>query len=75
MKAVLIYCIRGYQWLLSPWLGHHCRFHPTCSHYAIEAIETHGAIVGSYLTLKRLTRCHPWHEGGVDPVPPAEPRS
>jgi hypothetical protein len=74
MKTLLLFFIRAYQWILSPWVGHHCRFHPTCSAYAIEAIEEHGAIKGSILAVQRLLRCHPWHEGGVDLVPPAEPK-
>ena len=71
MKTVLVFFIRAYQYLLSPWLGHHCRFHPTCSRYAVEAIEEHGAFNGSQLAIRRLLKCHPWHEGGADPVPPA----
>ena len=55
--------------LLSPLLGSHCRFYPTCSSYAKQAIIEHGALRGSWLALRRLGRCHPWHEGGVDPVP------
>ncbi len=70
MKSVLLFVITAYQWCLSPWLGMHCRFHPSCSHYAKEAIETHGAVRGCYLTLRRLGRCHPWANGGLDPVPP-----
>jgi putative membrane protein insertion efficiency factor len=72
MKTVLRALIRAYQLVLSPWLGHHCRFHPTCSQYALEAIETYGALRGSHLAIKRLLKCHPWHEGGPDPVPPAQ---
>jgi putative membrane protein insertion efficiency factor len=75
MKHILLALIRAYQWLLSPFVGHHCRFHPTCSHYAADAIRTHGAIKGTVLAARRLLRCHPWHEGGVDLVPPAEPKS
>lgn len=71
MKALLQGFIRAYQLLLSPWLGHHCRYYPTCSRYAIEAIEEHGSFKGSQLAIRRLLRCHPWHEGGADPVPPA----
>lgn len=71
MQKILIAIIRGYRWLLSPWLGQHCRFHPSCSHYALEAIEQHGSGCGSWLALRRLLRCHPWHAGGFDPVPPA----
>ncbi|MBA3361612.1 MAG: membrane protein insertion efficiency factor YidD [Acidimicrobiia bacterium] len=57
-----------YQRLLSPQLGANCRFRPTCSQYAREAVEIHGAFRGSSLALRRLVRCHPWHEGGYDPV-------
>ncbi|HSQ07959.1 MAG TPA: membrane protein insertion efficiency factor YidD [Chromatiaceae bacterium] len=70
MRRILIGLIRSYQYLVSPLLGNHCRFYPSCSHYAAEAIETHGALRGSWLALRRLSRCHPWHEGGIDPVPP-----
>lgn len=69
MKYLLLFIVRAYRLLLSPWLGHHCRFYPTCSCYAAEAIETHGAVKGVSLTVNRLLRCHPWHEGGADPVP------
>jgi len=69
MRYVLKYLIRGYQLAISPLLGPRCRFYPSCSHYAIEAIETHGAARGVWLTAKRISRCHPWHEGGFDPVP------
>lgn len=70
MKALLIGLVKGYRLLLSPWLGQACRFEPTCSVYAIEALERHGAAAGSYLTLRRLARCQPWCQGGHDPVPP-----
>lgn len=63
--------IRLYQVTLSPFIGNQCRFHPTCSAYALEAIEQHGAIRGSWLALRRLGRCHPFHPGGFDPVPGA----
>ena len=65
----LIFLVKGYRLLLSPWLGSACRFEPTCSVYSIQALQTHGAAAGSYLTLRRLARCHPWCEGGHDPVP------
>ncbi|HEY8508937.1 MAG TPA: membrane protein insertion efficiency factor YidD [Steroidobacteraceae bacterium] len=61
--------IRVYQWTLSPLLGPTCRFYPSCSHYAYESIGRFGVLRGSWLTLKRLARCHPWNAGGFDPVP------
>jgi putative membrane protein insertion efficiency factor len=69
MRFVLKILIRGYQLAISPLLGPSCRFYPSCSHYAMEAIETHGALRGTWLTIKRISRCHPFHEGGFDPVP------
>ena len=69
MRYVLKILIRGYQLAISPFLGPRCRFYPSCSHYAMEAIETHGALRGAWLTIKRISRCHPFHEGGFDPVP------
>ncbi len=69
MKHLLIAAIRAYQFLLSPWVGGSCRFWPTCSDYAREAIERHGALRGSWMTMTRLARCHPRGGGGVDPVP------
>ncbi|MDZ4756192.1 MAG: membrane protein insertion efficiency factor YidD [Phycisphaerae bacterium] len=66
---VLISGVRGYQIVLGPLLGGSCRFHPTCSCYAIEALRTHGARRGTWLTIKRLVRCHPWGGFGDDPVP------
>ncbi len=74
MRALLIGLVKGYRLLLSPWLGSACRFEPTCSQYAIGALERHGAAAGSYLTLRRLARCHPWCAGGCDPVPDQPPR-
>jgi hypothetical protein len=71
MQRVLMALVKGYRLLLSPWLGSACRFEPTCSVYALQALERHGAAHGSYLTLRRLGRCHPWCEGGLDPVPGA----
>jgi uncharacterized protein len=61
--------IRIYQWTISPLLGQNCRFHPTCSQYAVEAVQSFGALRGSWLAVKRLGRCHPWHPGGFDPPP------
>jgi putative membrane protein insertion efficiency factor len=69
MNALLVGALRAYRYLASPLLGANCRFHPTCSTYAIEAIERHGALRGTWLALRRLSRCHPWHPGGYDPVP------
>lgn len=73
MRSIAIYLIRGYQWLLSPWLGNNCRFHPTCSEYAIEAIRAHGLLRGMGLAIRRIGRCHPWGGAGHDPVPPRRP--
>jgi len=70
MRRLLLLLIRGYQILISPLLGPNCRFTPSCSQYAIEALEIHGAWRGSWLALCRLGRCHPFHPGGYDPVPP-----
>lgn len=61
--------IRGYQYLFRPLLGRNCRFYPSCSDYAAEALERHGAVKGSVLAVGRVLRCHPWHSGGYDPVP------
>jgi uncharacterized protein len=71
MGRLLVGLIRVYQYLISPLLGPHCRFYPSCSHYAVAAIQQHGPLRGGYLSLCRLSRCHPWHVGGIDPVPPA----
>ena len=70
LRFVLVFVIRAYQLALSPILGPSCRFVPSCSAYAIEAIEVHGAFAGSGLALRRIARCHPFHPGGFDPVPP-----
>ena len=72
MKRLLLLLIRAYQFLLSPWVGNQCRFYPTCSEYARQAIEAHGSLKGSWLAGKRVCRCHPWHPGGFDPVPGCE---
>jgi putative membrane protein insertion efficiency factor len=69
MRRILIGFITAYRYLLSPFIGQHCRFTPTCSEYAMEAIERYGAGKGSWLALRRLLRCHPFHAGGLDPVP------
>ena len=66
--------IRAYQVLVSPLLGPRCRFYPSCSSYAVEAIRRHGPVRGTWLALRRLLRCHPWNPGGPDPVPPVGPR-
>ncbi len=70
MQRILITFLKVYKACLSPFLGNNCRFYPSCSDYAQEAVATHGALKGSYLALRRLGKCHPWHEGGVDQVPP-----
>ncbi|MBP6277930.1 MAG: membrane protein insertion efficiency factor YidD [Limnohabitans sp.] len=73
-QRLLMGLVRAYRLLLSPWLGSSCRFEPTCSVYALQALEQHGAASGSYLTIHRLVRCGPWCKGGHDPVPPQAPR-
>ncbi len=69
MRALFTALIRLYQWTLSPLLGPKCRFYPSCSNYALEAIQRFGILHGSWLTVRRLGRCHPWHPGGIDAVP------
>lgn len=69
MKAILIALLRAYQYAVSPWLGRSCRFFPSCSDYAVEAVGKYGAAKGGYLAIRRILRCHPWHPGGYDPVP------
>ena len=69
MKYLLLIPIRFYQKVISPCLGPHCRYTPTCSQYAFEAISKYGFFKGGRLAIKRILRCHPWHEGGYDPVP------
>jgi putative membrane protein insertion efficiency factor len=72
MKQLLIWLIHGYRLFISPLFPPRCRFYPTCSAYALEAIQRFGAIKGTILTVQRLGRCHPWHAGGYDPVPELE---
>ena len=74
MNALLLALIKIYRYALSPWLGSNCRFHPSCSAYALEALQSHGTLRGSLLAVRRVLRCHPWHPGGHDPVPPAAHR-
>jgi putative membrane protein insertion efficiency factor len=69
MRLLLMALIKAYKYFISPLLGPSCRFYPSCSSYGLEAIQLHGAAKGSYLTLRRLLKCHPFHEGGIDPVP------
>ena len=73
MKYVLIWLLKGYRFAISPLYGQVCRFHPTCSAYALEAVTEHGALRGSWLAVRRVGRCHPWNPGGYDPVPPRRP--
>jgi putative membrane protein insertion efficiency factor len=68
-RRVLLALVAAYRYLLSPMLGRSCRFFPSCSEYAMEALERHGALRGTWLTVRRVARCHPWHPGGYDPVP------
>ena len=68
-RRMLMAIVRAYRLVLSPWLGNACRFEPTCSTYSLQALERHGAAAGTYLTLHRLARCHPFCSGGYDPVP------
>lgn len=69
IAGVVAVLIKGYRYAISPLFGQHCRFHPSCSAYALTAIETHGLARGGLLALHRLSKCHPWHPGGFDPVP------
>jgi len=75
MKWILLRLIGGYRLLLSPFFGSQCRFYPSCSNYAREAIEIHGSLRGSWLAVTRILRCGPWHPGGTDPVPPGGMRA
>lgn len=69
MRKLVLLLLKGYRYAVSPLLGRHCRFAPSCSEYAEEAVHRYGAMRGGFMALKRLARCHPWHPGGFDPVP------
>ena len=69
MKTLLVWLLQGYRYAISPWLGNRCRYHPSCSAYAIEALHKHGLLKGLRLAVWRVLRCHPWCDGGHDPVP------
>ncbi|HTJ96704.1 MAG TPA: membrane protein insertion efficiency factor YidD [Rhodocyclaceae bacterium] len=69
VQLLLLGLVRTYQYLISPWLGRRCRFHPSCSEYAVEALHKHGPVHGSWLAVRRVSRCHPFNPGGFDPVP------
>lgn len=70
MKHLLIWLIRAWRFAISPLYGQVCRYHPSCSTYALEAVTAHGSVRGTWLAVRRLSRCHPWAAGGYDPVPP-----
>lgn len=75
LAAPLILLVRTYQWFVSPLLGAPCRFQPTCSHYAVEALQRHGPLKGTWLAARRIARCHPWGGHGYDPVPGVAPET
>lgn len=75
IAGLLTFAVRVYQWTVRPFIGAHCRFEPSCSHYAVEALGRHGAARGAWLAARRVLRCNPWRPGGYDPVPPASPTS
>ena len=74
MKHVLVLLLRTYRLVISPLYGEVCRYYPSCSAYALEAVQVHGSVRGSWLAVRRVLRCHPWAAGGVDKVPPRRPR-
>jgi putative membrane protein insertion efficiency factor len=74
MRSLIKAIIQAYRWLISPLLGPSCRFYPSCSAYALDAVDRHGALQGSWLALRRLLRCHPFNPGGYDPVPESHTR-
>lgn len=69
MTRILLFLVKAYQYLISPMLGPSCRYTPTCSEYAVQALKKYGALKGVWLSVKRVGRCHPWHDGGYDPLP------
>lgn len=73
MAHILALPVRAYRLLFSPWVGHNCRYQPTCSAFALDALNQHGALRGGWLTLRRIGRCHPWGASGYDPVPGCDP--
>jgi len=75
IRLLLIWFLRAYRLVISPLYGQVCRYHPTCSAYALQAVTDHGSIRGSWLTVRRLARCHPWSAGGYDPVPARSSRA
>ena len=69
MTRILLFLVKAYQYLISPMLGPSCRYTPTCSEYAVQALHKYGPVKGLWLSMKRVGRCHPWHDGGYDPLP------
>lgn len=73
LAHILALPVKGYRLIFSPWVGHNCRYQPTCSQYALEALERHGGLKGGWLAAARIARCHPWGRSGHDPVPEKRP--